>query len=208
MVVYIKRKDLKKMVATNEMTAGQLRILKAVATLLENPANKITVQRIAQEIHVTDGAIYRHYKSKDEIFEAIAAYMESNILGPLNVVPKQTDVTAKRLELVFEQHMAFLEGHPGLARLFLGGGSTEATPMAERLKLLSAKVRAQLAQLLKFGEAQGALVSGMTPEQAVEMLYGFLVGTAVCYSFGLPQVPANQKWKVFATACLKEGVVG
>ncbi|MBI1309497.1 MAG: TetR family transcriptional regulator [Proteobacteria bacterium] len=189
--------------ATNDMTTGQLRILKAVATLLENPATKITVQRIAQEIHVTDGAIYRHYKSKDEIFEAIAAYMESNLLGPLNAVAKQTDSTPKRLEMVFEQHMAFLEGHPGLARLLLGGGSTEAAPMAERLKLLNAKVRAQLAQLLKFGEAQGALVAGVTPEQATEVLYGLLVGTAVSYSFGLPQLPAGQKWKIFAGSCLR-----
>jgi TetR/AcrR family transcriptional regulator len=192
--------------ATNDMTSGQLRILKAVATLLENPATKITVQRIAQEIHVTDGAIYRHYKSKDEIFDAIASYMESNLLGPLNAVAKQTEHTPKRLEMVFEQHMAFLEGHPGLARMLLGGGSTEAAPMAERLKLLNAKVRAQLAQLLKFGEAQHVLANDVTPEQATEMIYGLLVGTAVSYSFGLPQIHASQKWKMFATACLKGGM--
>jgi len=192
--------------STSELSSGQLRILKAVATLLENPANKLTVQRIASEIHVTDGAIYRHYKSKDEIFEAIAAYMESNLLGPLNLVPKQTDSTPKRLEMVFEQHMAFLEGHPGLARLLLGGGSTEASPLAERLKLLNAKVRAQVVQLLKFGEAQGGLQDGITPEQATEMFYALLVGTAVCHSFGLPQVPAGQKWRLFAMTCLKGAV--
>jgi TetR/AcrR family transcriptional regulator len=194
--------------ATSELTVGQLRILKAVATLLENPATKLTVQRIATEIHVTDGAIYRHYKSKDEIFEAIAGYMESNLLGPLNAAPKQTEHTPKRLELVFEQHMAFLEGHPGLARLMLGGGSTESQPLAERLKLLNAKVRAQLVQLLKFGEAQGVMQQDVSPEQATEMLYGLLVATAVCYSFGLPQVSANQKWRLFAVACLKGGMEG
>lgn len=192
--------------STSELSAGQLRILKAVATLLENPATKLTVQRIATEIHVTDGAIYRHYKSKDEIFDAIAGYMESNLLGPLNAAPKQTEHTPKRLELVFEQHMAFLEGHPGLARLMLGGGSTESEPLAERLKLLNAKVRAQLVQLLKFGEAQGVLQQDVSPEQATEMFFGLLAGTAVCYSFGLPQVSAAQKWRLFAVSCLKGGV--
>lgn len=192
--------------STSELTAGQLRILKAVATLLENPSNKLTVQRIATEIHVTDGAIYRHYKSKDEIFEAIAGYMESNLLGPLNAAAKQTEHTPKRLELVFEQHMAFLEGHPGLARMMLGGGSTESEPLAERLKLLNAKVRAQVVQLLKFGEAQGVLERAITPEQATEMFFGLMMGTAVCYSFALPQISASQKWRLFATACLKGGV--
>lgn len=190
---------------TGEMTDGQLRILKAVATLLENPANKITVQRIAAEIHVTDGAIYRHYKSKDDIFEAIAGYMEANLLTPMNTAQKQTDNTARRLEIIFGQHMAFLEGHPGLARLLLGGGSTEAAPMAERLKMLNAKIRAQVAQILKMGEAQKALVDDVTPEQATELFYGLVVGTALTHSFNIPQVPAAQKWAMFAVACLRGG---
>lgn len=191
---------------TGDMTSGQLRILKAVATLLENPANKITVQRIAQEIHVTDGAIYRHYKSKDDIFEAIAGYMEANLLTPMNTAQKQTDNTARRLEVIFGQHMAFLEGHPGLARLLLGGGSTEAAPMAERLKMLNAKIRAQVAQILKMGEAQKALVDDVSPEQATEMFYGLIVGSALAHSFNIPQVPATQKWGMFANACLRGGV--
>lgn len=190
---------------TGEMTDGQLRILKAVATLLENPANKITVQRIAAEIHVTDGAIYRHYKSKDEIFEAIAGYMEANLLTPMNTAQKQTDNTARRLEIIFGQHMAFLEGHPGLARLLLGGGSTEAAPMAERLKMLNAKIRAQVAQILKMGEVQKSLVDDVTPEQATELFYGLIVGTALTHSFNIPQVPAAQKWAMFAVACLRGG---
>lgn len=194
------------MAKNGEMSPGQLRILKAVASLLENPATKITVQRIAQEIHVTDGAIYRHYKSKDDIFESIASYMESNLLGPLNKVQQAQDPVAKRLEMVFEQHMAFLEGHPGLARMLLGGGTTEAAPMAERVKLLNAKVRAQVAQILKFGEAQGVLVREVSPEQATEMYFGLLAGTAVAYSFNLPQVGAALKWSLFAGACLQGGM--
>ena len=193
------------MAQTGELSPGQLRILKAVATLLENPANKITVQRIAQEIHVTDGAIYRHYKSKDDIFESIAGYMEAHLLGPLNRVQAGAEGTSRKLEMVFEQHMGFFEGHPGLARMLLGGGSTEAGPLAERLKLLNAKVRAQVAQILKMGEAQGVLSRDVTPEQATEVFYGLLVGTALAYSFGLPQVSAVLKWKMFATACLRGG---
>lgn len=191
------------MAKTGEMSQGQLRILKAVATLLENPANKITVQRIAQEIHVTDGAIYRHYKSKDDIFESIAGYMEANLLGPLNKAQQAVEPTVRRLETVFEQHMTFLEGHPGLARMLLGGGTTEAAPMAERVKIINAKVRAQLAQMLKMAEGQGVLARDISPEQAMEILFGLLVGTALCHSFGLPHVPVGVKWASFATACLR-----
>jgi TetR/AcrR family transcriptional regulator len=193
------------MALTSEMSAGQLRILKAVATLLENPANRITVQKIAEAIHVTDGAIYRHYASKDEIFEAIASYMEANLLGPLNAAGKVTENHAKRLELVFDQHLAFLEGHPGLARLMLGGGSTEAAPMAERLKMLNAKVRAQVAQLFKMAEAQGVVLPDVTAEAAMELYFGLMVGSAVSFSFSLPQVGTAAKWQLLAKSTLKGG---
>ncbi|PIZ29572.1 MAG: hypothetical protein COY40_06665 [Alphaproteobacteria bacterium CG_4_10_14_0_8_um_filter_53_9] len=191
------------MIREREMTSGQLRILQAVARLLENPANKITVQRIATEIHVTDGAIYRHYKSKDDIFEAIAAYMETNLLGPLNTAHQQEEDVGKRLAYVFEQHMTFVEGHPGLARLMVGGGSTEAVPLAERMKLLNAKVRGQVAQLYKMAEAKELLAKEVSPEVATELFYGSLVGTAVAHAFALPQVGSAAKWDALRRGTLK-----
>ena len=186
-----------------EMTPGQLRILQAVARLLENPANKITVQRIAQEIHVTDGAIYRHYKSKDDIFDAIASYMETNLLGPLNTAHQKEEQIGRRLAYVFEQHLTFVEGHPGLARLMVGGGSTEAMPLAERIKLLNGKLRAQVAQMFKLAEAQDKLLGGMSAELAAELFYGLVTGASVAHAFGLPQVGGAAKWGVLERSCLK-----
>ncbi|HEX2859522.1 MAG TPA: TetR family transcriptional regulator [Alphaproteobacteria bacterium] len=191
--------------AMGDLSEGQLRILQAVARLLENPANKITVQRIAAEIHVTDGAIYRHYKSKDEIFEAIASYMEVNLLGPFNKAAQTEPDLVKRLETVFSQLMAFVAGHPGLARMLLGGGSTEAAPMAERLKLLNGKVRAQLFQILKPMEVQGLLARDVTPEQATELMFGLVAGTALAYAFALPQVAMEAKWKLAVHSLLRAG---
>ena len=136
-----------------EMTPGKLKILKAVATILENPSAKITISSIAKTIHVTDAAIYRHYKSKDEIFKALMGYMESNLLSPLNTVQQESSETYPRMETVYTQYMEFLEGHPGLARLFLGHGAHEANGLAERIKLLHAKMRSQVAQILSASSA-------------------------------------------------------
>lgn len=185
------------------MTDGQLRILKAVATLLEDASNKITISQIAREVHVTDGAIYRHYRSKEEIFEALMGYMEANLLTPLNDVQKESSDTKRRLNAIFSHYMEFLEGHPGLARLLLGHGATEATQLPERVKLLNAKIRAQVAQMLKFGDAQGVLRIGVTPEQAAELFYGLLMGTAMAYTHGFTQLATETKWSAYAHAAFK-----
>lgn len=187
----------------NELRPGQLKILKAVAVLLENPSAKVTIANIAKQIHLTEGAIYRHYTSKEAIFEALMGYMESNLLGPLNAVQQQTAATPRRLEVVFMRYMEFLEGHPGLARLVLGHGATEAPGLSERIKMLNAKIRTQVLQMLRFGQANNDLSPTITPEQAVEIYYGLFVAASMAQAFAFPVIPAAERWGVFARIALK-----
>ena len=177
------------------LSAGQLKVMQAVAILLENSATKITINNIAKEIHVTEGAIYRHFRSKEDIFEAILTYMEANILTPFKTVQEQSTDTERRLELVFNAVNNFLEGHPGLARLLLGHGATEAAPVADKLKILNGKIRVELIEILKLGNAQGVLRAGLSAEQAGELFYGILVGTAMAQAHQLPQLESTARWQ-------------
>ena len=190
----------------HEMTPGKLKILKAVATILENPSAKITISSIAKTIHVTDAAIYRHYKSKDEIFKALMGYMETNLLTPLNTAQQENLDTYQRMETVYTQYMEFLEGHPGLARLFLGHGAHEANGLAERIKLLHAKMRSQVAQMLRFGQAKRELIQELEPEQATEIFYGILAGAAMAQAYSLPQVDVKGRWDAFALMTFTDSV--
>lgn len=185
------------------LTPGQLKILQAVATLLEDPNARITISEIAKEIQVTDGAIYRHYRNKDAIFKSIVSYMEANLLTPLQTVQNQSTDTYRRLQIVFETYMTFLEGHPGLARLMLGHSAIESAGLGERMKLLHGKLRAQVAQLLKFGQAQGVLRAELQPEQGAELFYGLVIATAMTQSYDLPYIDQAQRWSIFKHAVFK-----
>ena len=187
-----------------EMTDGKLRILKAVATLLEDPSAKVTISQIAKTIHVTDAAIYRHYKSKDDIFSALLAYMETNLIGPLNAVQHDSQETEVRMSTIFHQYMDFIEGHPGLARLFLGHGASEAQGVAERVKMLHAKIRSQLAQILRWGQAKNELNEKLSPEQATEVFYSLLTSAAMAQVYGFPMVELEGRWDAFAVSVLNK----
>lgn len=189
--------------AETGFTNGQLRILQAVAALLENPSKKMTIANIAAQLQVTEGAIYRHYKSKDDIFAALVNYIETNIITPLNAVQTGSAATQERLQSVFQQYMMFLEGHPGLARLILGHGADIAPGLADRIMLINAKMRAQLAQILKVGQASNHIQSNVTAEQATELFYGLITGAAMSYAFGFPLLPEGQRWQIFSHAVLK-----
>jgi AcrR family transcriptional regulator len=44
-----------------------------------------SVRRIAEDVGITESAVYRHYASKEAILEAILAYAESRIYSPLPI---------------------------------------------------------------------------------------------------------------------------
>lgn len=188
------------------LSEGKLKILKAVATLLEDPTTKITINRISTQLSVTEAAIYRHYRSKEEILTALLGYMENHFLTPVNQAQKNSTDTYLRLKYVFDQYMEFLIGHPGLARLFLGHGNTEAASVSEKVQILNAKIRGQVALMLKWGQANNALKPGLTPDQAAELFYGLVVGAAMAQVFRLPQLPQAERWSAFAQAVLTQPV--
>lgn len=187
-----------------DLSPGKLKILKAVSSLLEDPENRITISRIAGKVSVTEAAIYRHYRSKDDIFQALMSYMEANLIAPLNYVQKEIEGSDERLKIVFQKYLDFLEGHPGLARLFLGHGTSEATGVTDKVQMLHAKVRGQILMILRRADAQGDLESKIAPDSAAELFYGLIVGASMAQGFGLPQTEAEDRWSTFAQGVFKD----
>lgn len=176
-----------------QMSEGKLKILKATADLLEEPGQRLTVNRIARQVSVTDAAIYRHYRSKEDIFSALMNYMEANFLTPLGHAQQKDVLTRSEVEAICRQHMDFLIGHPGLARMLLGQANTEASGVSDKVKLLNAKIRSQFAQLLKWGQMKKHFVLKLRPELAADFIYGQLLAVAMACVFDLPAIDDDMR---------------
>ena len=72
--------------------------------------------------------------------------------------------------------------------------------VADKAKLLNAKIRAQVALLLKYGMANGTWQSTLTPEQGAELFYSLIVATAMEQTFSLPQLSNDERWDIVATS--------
>ena len=51
--------------------------------IIEYGSENVTVRRIAGEIGVSQGAIYRHFQSKREILDFLIDYIEENLIGDI-----------------------------------------------------------------------------------------------------------------------------
>ena len=84
--------------------------------IIEYGSENVTVRRIAKEIDVSQGAIYRHFKSKREILDFLIDYIEENLIGDIEKNDPQAN-TLDILENIWKGHVSAIEQRKGVSFL-------------------------------------------------------------------------------------------
>jgi AcrR family transcriptional regulator len=84
--------------------------------IIEYGSENVTVRRIAKEIGVSQGAIYRHFKSKREILSFLVDYIEESLIGDIEKNDPQAN-TLEILENILRNHISAIEQKKGVAFL-------------------------------------------------------------------------------------------
>ena len=73
-------------------------ILESLAKMLEeNPGGKITTAKLADNVGVSEAALYRHFPSKTKMFEGLIEFMaESAVAEPIMIVVQADDGELKK----------------------------------------------------------------------------------------------------------------
>jgi AcrR family transcriptional regulator len=84
--------------------------------IIEYGSENVTVRRIAQQIGVSQGAIYRHFRSKHEILDFLIDYIEENLIGDIEKNDTQAH-TLVILESILKNHISAIEQRKGVSFL-------------------------------------------------------------------------------------------
>ncbi|MFZ4534767.1 MAG: TetR/AcrR family transcriptional regulator [Propionivibrio sp.] len=98
--------------------ARKTQIIETVLALAaEHSPGQITTQEIANLVGVTQGALFRHFPSKEAIWLAVIAWVEENLLNALEAAASQAPSPVDSLQRVFFCHVDFVVARPGVPRL-------------------------------------------------------------------------------------------
>lgn len=101
-----------------ELTKKQKDIIEAtVGILQEEGLERVTMKRIARRIGVTDGALYNHFTSKKEIFNAIHSYLKGVYLQVMEAVQADESESVDFLEKLIILYRDHFFSDPRLAYL-------------------------------------------------------------------------------------------
>jgi TetR/AcrR family transcriptional regulator len=99
----------------------RLEILKALAHMLEAPKwEKITTAALAEQLGVSEAALYRHFASKAQMYEGLIEFIESSVFTLANKIAEDETDGHRQCEKLVEMLLAFAEKNPGMVRVMTG----------------------------------------------------------------------------------------
>ena len=101
--------------------ARRREILEALAGELESrPGARITTARLAAVLGISEAALYRHFPSKADMFEALLDFAEEAVFSRTKRVAEQSRPLPDRVRAMAELLLTFSERNPGITRVLLG----------------------------------------------------------------------------------------
>jgi AcrR family transcriptional regulator len=165
-----------------EMSDRQAQIIDTAMRLLATEgARRFTVARMAAEIGVTGGAIYRHFESMEAIVDAVVEHMEEILFE--GFPPRNTE-PLERLEAFFVHRTRTLLSNPHISNLLLSDHISQASGPAhvERLSGFKRRTRDLVIDCLREAQRAGALADGADLEASAVLVLGSILTLALANS--------------------------
>ncbi|MFH1016323.1 MAG: TetR/AcrR family transcriptional regulator [Chloroflexota bacterium] len=190
-------------------TVRQRQIIDAARkTIIKYGSEHVTVRRIAEEIGVSEGAIYRHFKSKRDILTFLIEDIENTLLCDIESLPLSSPLTLAILEETMATHMASVVQRRGvsfqvIAEIVSFGDKKLNRQVFDVIDSYTDRIK----HLLSEGVKAGIIRQGVDLKTAAFLFFGMTQGlvnswTLSQYSFNLEEEYASL-WRLFREAVIR-----
>lgn len=141
-----------------------------------NPS-EITTTWIARQMGVTQGALFKHFPTKEAILEAVMSWVAERLLARIDQSAQGCDSPLVALEAMFLAHIAFVSEHPGVPRMLFGELQRQGDTLPKKMvQTLIRQYRERLQRLLEQGKASGELDAQLDVDSAAVLFIGSIQG--------------------------------
>lgn len=113
--------ELKVKMPKKSLKERQQQLLEILIALLnsENGMQRITTERLAKEMGVSEGALYRYFPSKTKMFESLIDQIEIILNSHINAAKRQNNTEAS-IKAILKVVLEFAQKNPGVTRILTG----------------------------------------------------------------------------------------
>ena len=167
-------------VINKQLPAEQRRDVTIMAVIelaqTQNPTD-ITTAAIAEHMNLTQGAIFRHFPTKDAIWQAVMEWVASNLLEHIDNSAKGIDKPLEILRAMFQSHISFIQAHSGVPRMMVSELQKPTnTPAKQIAQTLQRNYFKRVQNIIETGQRQNEIDQNIDSEAAAVLFLGTIQG--------------------------------
>lgn len=156
------------------ISVRQLEIIAAAGRILTaSGVSGLTIKNLAKEMQFSEGAIYRHFSSKEAIIVGMLDYLAENMDDRCAhaVAPGQSP--EEKFRALFSNQFAFFKGNPHfVVAVFSDGLMEESERINETiLKIMAVKMK-HLKQIVYEGQQKGVFTDRIALDELIHIIMG------------------------------------
>lgn len=158
----------------SKISSRQFEIIEATAKILTRSGiSGLTIKNLALEMNFTEGAIYRHFKSKEEIIIAMINYIAENMEERFSNILSETKTEEENLKSLFLNQFTFFQLNTHFVIAVFSDGFMEENPLINENILKIMAIRKKFIQpLIETAQKSGLFTNAISSEEILHILMG------------------------------------
>jgi AcrR family transcriptional regulator len=145
--------------------------------IVKHGSEHVTIRHLAEAVDISEAAIYRHFKSKADIFYLLADLIEANLIGDIERGLSSKDSSLDTVDRVIMDHISAIEQRHGVSHQVIADIiSMGDKKLSARFYTIVSKYIDNLAKLISRGMKSHELREDIDPHVAAMQLYGMIQG--------------------------------
>jgi len=181
----------------------QEQIAQAALNLIASEGMRgLNMAEIARQINIVPSAIYRHYRSKEQILDAIVTMIGKRLLGNVKAVCDETSDSLERLHRLLVRHIRLLRENEAIPHVVFSqevysGDSKRKSQLYRIISNYLGKIR----DIISLGQEEGSIRAELDPDVVSVMFLGLIQPAAIIWhvsegGFDVTR-QADQGWEIF-----------
>lgn len=176
--------------------------------IIRRGSEHVTVRGIAKTVGISEGAIYRHFKSKRDILSLLADDIENTLLADLDEASIAGSTPLEVLDNVLRSHLSAIEQRRGvsfqvIAEIISMGDKGLNRKISDNIN----KYINRLAEILAQGVKSGEVRKDINLQAAAMILFGTIQGLVNIWALSNycfnPEEKYSTMWRIFREAVSK-----
>ncbi|MEI7999069.1 MAG: TetR/AcrR family transcriptional regulator C-terminal domain-containing protein, partial [Candidatus Omnitrophota bacterium] len=157
---------------------------------------------------VTDGALYRHFRSKKDILSLLIEDIEQTLIGVISQVASQDKNPIEKLENIFFAHFQYTEQRRGTSFIIINETlNINDKSLREKMKNVLDKYFKIIESILSQGKHSGDFRQDLEVDVAGVVFFGMVQSTVTLWSLSGYEPALDNGWLGKMFSVYKTGIV-